>query len=171
MWEMLENICLSLAQRASASVVYFKQFKIRRWLFFGSISKLYNSKTQANIDKPNGSGRFLSPICHLQEAKGCKLDNGTACLCISVLTIVCSLSGSLNSTWRKPPLSCGWENYCPEEMKFNQQKKSAGARYSKRPHVKITNRTQRFIYHTANAESIFQRHEAKQRDSCIVYVA
>lgn len=44
------------------------------------LSNLYNSKAyRANLGKPNTSGQFLWLICHCQEAKGCKLDNSTAC--------------------------------------------------------------------------------------------
>lgn len=61
---------------------------------------------------------------------------------IRVLTIVCSLSRSLYSTWRKCSLfSCGWGNSCPKEIKSCLTSK-------------ITNHIQLFLFTTQQIQQI-----------------
>lgn len=101
---------------ASASAVYFKQFDIHCWTVFSSISHLYNSKAHKDIwASQNTCGWFHGLICPSRWNTGSK---GTQTkqwdsLCIRVFTIVCPLSWSLYSTWRKRPVfSWGWGNCC-----------------------------------------------------------
>lgn len=110
MWEVVDNVCQRLAQRAWLLPQLFISNCVK--------SSAGRSSAQTHIFtipkdiRINGQTKHLWPICcETTGSKGMQTRQWES-LFITVFTIVCSLSMSLYSTWRKCSFSCGQRNCC-----------------------------------------------------------